>query len=135
LATMRLMAHRCEAQDHSTARRLRREGKLPAVLYGHDREETIAVEANKLQGILQSEAGENTLIALFINGDPPERCHVMLRAVLTDPVSLAPLHSDFDRVSIDEAAAMTRRKLRKQYAQEGLLESKRTPLGISLGDA
>jgi ribosomal protein L25 (general stress protein Ctc) len=76
-------------------------GELPAVLYSPGTEEAISVDTNKLQGILQSEASEQILIDLFINGNPPERCHVRLRAVQTDSVSLAPLYADLYRVTID----------------------------------
>lgn len=101
METVRLMAYRRARKGSDGVRRLRREGKLPAVLYGHGTEETISVDAQALRAILASEAVENTLIDLFINGDPPRRCHVRLRAVQTDAVSLAPLHADFDRVSTD----------------------------------
>jgi large subunit ribosomal protein L25 len=98
---MRLMAYRRAGKGRYAVRRLRREGKLPAVLYGRDTKETISVDAQALRTILASEAVEHTLIDLCINSDPPKRCPVRLRAVETDVVSLAPLHADFDRVSID----------------------------------
>jgi large subunit ribosomal protein L25 len=86
-----LMAYRRTAQGNGEVRRLRREGKLPAVLYGPGMQETISVDAQALRDILESEAGENTLIDLFINGDPPERCSVRLRTMQTHATSLAPL--------------------------------------------
>ena len=98
----RLMAYRHAEKGSDTARRLRREGKLPAVLYGYRTEERLSVDARALRAILESEAIENTLIDLFINDDPPRRCHVRLRAVQNDAVSLALLHADFDRVSSDQ---------------------------------
>lgn len=99
------MAYRRAGKGSDTARRLRREGKLPAVLYGYRTEETIAVDAQALRAILESEAVENTLIDLFINDDPPQRCHVRLRAVQNDTVSLALLHADFDRVPRDRTGS------------------------------
>jgi len=52
------------------ARRLRREGKVPAVLYGGDSKGAtpIAVEPRALLKILHSESGQNTLIALKLSG-------------------------------------------------------------------
>jgi large subunit ribosomal protein L25 len=99
---VRLMAYRRAGKDNGDVRRLRREGKLPAVLYGPGRQEAISVDAQALRGILESEAGENTLIDLFINGDPPERCPVKLRTMQTHSASPAPFYADFYRVSIDE---------------------------------
>lgn len=99
---VRLMAYRRAGKDNGDARRLRREGKLPAVLYGPGRQEAISVDAQALQGILESKAGEDTLIDLCINSDPPERCPVRLRTMPTHSASLAPFSADFYRVSIDE---------------------------------
>ena len=99
---VRLMAYRRAGKDNGEARRLRREGKLPAVLYGPGMPEAISVEAQALRGILESEVGEDTLIDLFINSDPPERCPVKLRTMQTHSASLAPFYADFYRVSIDE---------------------------------
>jgi large subunit ribosomal protein L25 len=49
------------------ARRTRRGGRVPAVLYGEGRTATpIAVEPKALLKILHSESGANTLIALKI---------------------------------------------------------------------
>jgi ribosomal protein L25 (general stress protein Ctc) len=93
------MAYRRAGKGSDTVWWLRREGKLPAVLYGYRTEETLAVDAQALRAILESEAIENTLIDLFINDDPPRRCRVRLWAVQDDAVSLALVHVDFDRVS------------------------------------
>ena len=78
---VRLMAYRRAGKDNGETRRLRREGKLPAVLYGPGMPEAISVDAQALRGILEAEVGENTLIDLFINSDPPERCPVKLRTM------------------------------------------------------
>src|ERR1041385_4333299 len=52
------------------ARRTRRQGKVPAVLYGGDgRQATpIAVDPRELLRILHSDAGQNTLISLRLAG-------------------------------------------------------------------
>jgi large subunit ribosomal protein L25 len=99
---VRLMAYRRAGKDNGEARRLRREGKLPAILYGLGMQEAISVDAQALRGILESEAGEDTLIDLCINSDPPERCPVKLRTMQSSSASLAPFYADFYRVSIDE---------------------------------
>jgi ribosomal protein L25 (general stress protein Ctc) len=99
LATVKLMAYRRAKKGNDAARRLRREGKLPAMLYNRDTEETISVDAQAFKAILKSEAAKNPLIDLFINADPPKRYHVRLRDVQTDAVSLAPLYAGFDCIS------------------------------------
>ena len=101
MGRMKLMAYRRAGKGRYTVRQLRREGKLPAVLYGRDTEETISVDAQSLRSILESKSVEHNLIDLFMNSDPPKRYPVKLRAVQTDIVSLVPLYADFDRVAAE----------------------------------
>ena len=55
-------------------RRLRREGKVPAVVYGLGTDTvSVTVPARELQHILAGESGANTLITLEVDGD--ERAH------------------------------------------------------------
>lgn len=52
------------------SRRLRAEGKIPAVVYGSDTEPTaIAVQWSALRAALTTEAGLNALITLDVDGD------------------------------------------------------------------
>ena len=53
METMRLVAHKRQEVGKGVARRLRRAGKLPAVLYGHGESEAIAVDSIAL-GIFQT---------------------------------------------------------------------------------
>jgi large subunit ribosomal protein L25 len=92
------------------ARRLRREGKIPAVLYGSSsaterREPTaIAVEPKALLRILHSESGVNTLIGLKL---PDEDTRVLVKDYQVDPVSRAMLHVDFYRIAMDRMLTVT----------------------------
>ena len=97
MPAIRLMAYR--RTDNRAARRLRREGKLPALLFGCSTEEPIFVDPQALMMIVEAEVGADAVIDLFINGDPPERCQVTLRAMQTNAVTLAPVYADFYRVS------------------------------------
>jgi large subunit ribosomal protein L25 len=89
------------------ARRLRRVGKVPAVLYGHGTNETLAIVGEDLLRIRQSESGENTILDLVIEDEPPRTCNAILREVQIDPVSRAPLHADFYRIVMTEAIRVT----------------------------
>lgn len=52
------------------SRRLRREGKVPGVVYGHGTEPTsVAVEWSDLRAALTTDAGLNALINLQVDGD------------------------------------------------------------------
>ena len=93
------------------ARRTRRSGKVPAVLYGatgdgSKREATpIAVEPKALLRILHSESGANTLISLKLQGAGDTR--VLVKEYQLDPVTRQLLHADFYRVAMDRVIQVT----------------------------
>ncbi|PYV17723.1 MAG: 50S ribosomal protein L25 [Acidobacteria bacterium] len=82
----------------NASRRLRRGGRVPAILYG-DRGPAIpiAVEPRAIQSVLGSGAGHNAIFSLEIKGKAPAR--VMLREWQVDPVLGHLLHVDMVRVS------------------------------------
>lgn len=82
----------------SPARRLRREGLVPAVVYGLDADaEHVSVPARALQHILQG--GSNTLIELMVEGHSQL---TLAREVQRHPVRGTLLHVDFVRVRADQ---------------------------------
>lgn len=83
------------------SRRLRREDKLPAVVYGLGADPVaVAVPEREVQRILTGESGANTLINLEIEGD---RQLVFARQVQRHPVRGTLIHVDFVRVRRDTA--------------------------------
>lgn len=88
------------------ARRIRREGKIPAVLYGRKTPTFhMAVKPEELKKILTSGAKENTLIGLKVNGPGNEKVGnpvVMLKDLQIHPLSQSYLHADFYAVAMDE---------------------------------
>jgi len=93
------------------SRRLRREGWIPAVLYGGAPEGErpvgmpVSVDPKTLSRILHSESGMNTLIGLSLDGGAPTR--VMVREFQRDPVTHRPLHADFCRIAMDKTMRVT----------------------------
>lgn len=82
------------------AGRLRREGRLPAVVYGLGQDViSVTVAAKQLGGILHSRTGANTLITLQIDGSDQL---ALARQVQRDPVKGTYLHVDFVRVRADQ---------------------------------
>ncbi|ETX06997.1 50S ribosomal protein L25 [Candidatus Entotheonella palauensis] len=100
--TVTIVAQRRSETGKGPARRLRRAGKLPIVLYGRGDSAALTIETKELQTLRQSESGANTIIDLSIQGDEPETCNAILREIQVDPVSRAMLHADFGRVALDE---------------------------------
>jgi large subunit ribosomal protein L25 len=86
----------------SVARKIRREGKIPAVVYGLGSESTsVAVSARDLQHILHT-GGVNTLISLDLTGNQEL---VLARQIQRHPVRHTLVHVDLIRVSRDVAIA------------------------------
>src|SRR5882672_12781021 len=87
------------------ARRTRRDGRVPAVLYGATGETAsrdatpITVDPRALLKILHSESGANTLISLKLAGAGDAR--VLVKEYQLDPITHHVLHADFYRVVMD----------------------------------
>lgn len=85
-------------QGRGPARRMRRVGQIPAVLYGGDRPPvSISVDEHSLRELLKQEAGENTIFLLKLEGTTEER-RAMIREIQKDPISGHFLHIDFIRI-------------------------------------
>jgi large subunit ribosomal protein L25 len=100
-----------ESFGKNEARRTRREGRVPAVVYGATAEgaardaTAIAVDPRALLKILHSESGANTLISLKLGGGGDAR--VLIKEYQLDPVTHALLHADFYRVRMDRTIRVT----------------------------
>jgi len=101
-----------EAQARDTfgkneARRTRRSGQVPGVLYGGGGKEAtpISVEPKALRKILLSDAGANTLISLKLAGAGDTR--VLVKDYLLDPITHQILHADFYRIAMDKVLKIT----------------------------
>jgi large subunit ribosomal protein L25 len=91
-----------ESFGKNNSRRLRRAGRIPAVLYGADRSAVpLTVDPVQIGRILGSESGANTLFRLGLAGTEKQR-HVMIKDYQVDPVTGALLHADFIRIKMDE---------------------------------
>jgi large subunit ribosomal protein L25 len=78
------------------ARAVRREGKVPAVIYGEKQQpETIALDSNELWKIVQKGRFLSTVIDIDVDG---HKRRVLPREIQLDPVKDTPVHVDFQRV-------------------------------------
>lgn len=83
------------------ARRMRREGQVPAVVYGKGMDAvTVSVNTRELFGVLHTEAGLNALINLDLDGDGSVL--TVAREIQRHPVRGDITHLDFIQVSLDE---------------------------------
>lgn len=80
--------------------RLRKDGRLPAVVYGHGVESTnISIETHEFE-LLRKHAGPNALIDLSVGGKKPQP--VLINGVQVHPVTRRPLHLDLFLVRMTE---------------------------------
>lgn len=102
-----LEAVRRDQFGRNNAGRLRRAGKIPAVLYGgtEGKAESVAVDPKALSRILHSQSGVNTLITFKLEGAPEAR--VLVKEYQLDPVLHHLLHADFYRVAMDKVLRVT----------------------------
>ena len=86
-----------ERAGKGASRALRREGRVPAVIYG-DKKEAVAihVEARALNKLLGTGHFMNSLIQVEVNG---EKTRTLPKDVAFDPVTDRPLHVDFFRLA------------------------------------
>jgi len=83
--------------------RLRREGKVPAVVYGLGTDTvSVTVPARELQHILAGESGANTLITLDVDG---ENVLTLARQIHRHPTKGILVHVDFIRIDRDVAVS------------------------------
>lgn len=84
------------------ARRLRREGQIPAVAYGRALSSTpIAIDPSALVKILQGPKGLNTVMKLAIESGAGDLL-VMVREFVHHPVTRKFVHADFIQVKLEE---------------------------------
>jgi large subunit ribosomal protein L25 len=85
------------------SRRLLREGKLPAIVYGHDTKPTpITLDKLEFQKVF-SKSGRTHLVDLAIDGGQGGRSEkVLVREIQTHPRRLGPIHVDLYQVNLQE---------------------------------
>ncbi len=96
-----LEAHPRSAGNKNDARRVRRDGKVPGVLYGAGKEAlSLSLDPRQVTRILHSETGHNTIFDLALNGG--ERTKAMIVDWQYEPIKGALLHIDLKRIAMDQ---------------------------------
>ena len=85
----------------SMSRRLRREGAVPAVVYGSDIDSVKCSVDNKVFKSLLQSHGRNAIVSLKIDGSS-EDYSTIVKEIQHHPVSWDILHIDFHRISMTE---------------------------------
>ena len=108
MAEVTLEVARREQSGKGVAGRLRREGKIPAVVYGGHREAVpIVVDRKAVSELIQkSQHGVRSIFLLKMAGSDQQR-HAMIKDIQIDPISRKMTHIDFVRVAMDEKVRVT----------------------------
>jgi large subunit ribosomal protein L25 len=82
------------------SRQLHREGKLAAVVYGHNTQATpLVLDRMEFQKVFVK-SGRTHLVDLVVDGDRTDK--VLVREIQTHPRRLGPIHVDFYQVNLEE---------------------------------
>ena len=113
-----LRAEKREQTGSRPARRMRREGRIPAIVYGTKLETlSISVDSRELNTTLRTEAGLNALINVVVDGG--SEVLTVAREIQRDPVRGDITHVDLIEVSLDT-----------EIEAEVLIEYLGTPAGV-----
>jgi large subunit ribosomal protein L25 len=100
LETNLLEAQARESGNKNDARRVRMDGKIPAVVYGAGKDSlSVTVDPRVVTRILNSETGHNSIFDLAFNG---ERTKAMIVDWQYEPIKGKLLHIDLKRIAMDK---------------------------------
>src|SRR5438445_1154854 len=88
------------AGNKNDARRIRRSGKIPGVVYGAGKSAlSVSLDPRQVSRILHSETGHNTVFDLALDG---ERSKAMIVDWQYEPIKGSLLHIDLKRIAMDQ---------------------------------
>jgi large subunit ribosomal protein L25 len=89
------------AGTKNDARRVRREGKVPGILYGAGKQAlSVSLDPRQISRILRSASGHNTIFELALGS--AERTQAMIVDWQYEPIKGALLHIDLKRIAMDK---------------------------------
>lgn len=100
MASAQLSASARDNGGKGVARKLRSEGRVPAVVYGHGREpQPLSINTRELERLLDRIAAESTVIDLDIDG---KAARTLIREIQRHPFKRQILHVDFQELVAGE---------------------------------
>jgi large subunit ribosomal protein L25 len=108
MAEVTLEVSKREGTGKEIAKKLRAQGKVPAVVYGGHRD-PVAIEVDRKavsELIQKSDHGIRSIFLLKMAGTDQQR-HAMIKEVTINPISRKMIHIDFVRVVMDEVVRVT----------------------------
>lgn len=91
-----------QSVGNGPARALRREGRVPAILYGPGKDSVmLSVLTSELEHVLKGRSSGQFFVDLVIGDKEKEKRRAMIKELQTNPISRQPLHIDFYEISMD----------------------------------
>jgi large subunit ribosomal protein L25 len=104
MASAQLSATPRDGSGKGSARSLRAQGKIPAVIYGHGREpQSLAIETRELEKLLSKISAESTVIELSMDG---KSARTLIREIQRHPFKRQILHVDFQELVAGEKVSV-----------------------------
>jgi len=99
--SFKIKVEKREIFGKNASRRLRREGMIPAILYGGGSSNVpLTLKKQDVFMILRSDTGENTVFQVSFDSEIRD---VMIKELQRDPVTDEILHADFVHIAMDKA--------------------------------
>ena len=106
MASVSLNASNRAVDGKGAARKVRKAGKLPGVIYHHGQQAAaVTVDAHELELVFHKTKNPNTLIEMHLDDGSKRLC--LVREVQRHPVSQMMRHVDFYEVSADSPVDIT----------------------------
>jgi large subunit ribosomal protein L25 len=102
-----LKAKTREGTGKGVARKIRAEGRIPAVVYGHKTKPiNLSIDGKAFEDLFRSVSIESTVINLEVEGGPKKPMKILIREIQRHPYRDKILHLDFYQISMKEAVTV-----------------------------
>lgn len=103
MAELTLEVSRRDKTGKEVAKKLRQQGRIPAIVYGGHRDPVpVSVDLKTVSELVKkSDHGVRSIFLLEMAGSDQKR-HAMIKDITIDPISRKMIHIDFVRVMMDE---------------------------------
>jgi large subunit ribosomal protein L25 len=101
------------------AKKIRRAGEIPAVIYGAEKEPvSLSLNAREFGNLTKKSHGDKVLIPVTLDNGTVEK--VFIKSIQRDPVSLSPIHVDLLRVDMTHKITLAVRVVAVGGTPEGV---------------
>ncbi|HEY3375423.1 MAG TPA: 50S ribosomal protein L25 [Candidatus Aquicultor sp.] len=96
-----LKAEKREIAGKESSKKLRRDGRVPAIVYSGGKATEISVNAREFSALTHSDAGKNVIVKLKIPG-VKKAPNAIIKEVQRNPIKNEYFHVDFQEIAMDE---------------------------------